>query len=357
MIRVRGQEQRLPKGVYRMDDQQIVFRGSLAGRVFCGLFALVFAASGCFMLGMTITHPLYLARAWSYLMASFYGAMALGAWYGAGPRETAFDLRRGTYRLTTGFPFFPRTQHGSWNDFAGLFVRSYDRASSNMPPHYWVCLAWNQPRRRDIILLRHSDAAVVDRIMRQTADALGRPVGGDALGLLWLRNARLRRCDDGGLAFHKPPGVRLAWGICGKMIAIASLVLSGAVVVAAGRLHFHSGNTNSGIVLLDIVGLLCLRAAGPEDLEIDLGSRTYRCRCGVPYLCQERAGPLQDIVALKTDTQGSSGVSRVRLVWKQPKRADMTLAEFGSPEEADAHRRMIAARLGWEDSGTQLSGR
>ncbi len=347
MIRIRESEQRLPRGVQRLDEQEIVFGGGTAGRVFCGIFACVFAACAFFMLWMTMSHPQYLAQAWSYFTASAYGAVAVAAWYAAGPRETAFDLRRGTYRLTTGFPFFPRVRQGTRDEVAGLYVAGF-MVSGSTSRKYVVRLAWKEPRRGDIVLFSSFNGAVADQFMRRTADMLGVPAGEEALKPLWFRNPRLRRCDDTGLTFHKSPGVRLAWGITGKAIAVASLIFSGALIVTPGGLHFHNGSMNLGIVLLDILGLLCLRAAGPEDLEIDLANRIYRCRCGFPYISRPRTGPLEEVIAIKTDNQGTSGGSRVRLVWKQPRRGDMTLGEFRSPEEADAHRRLIAERLDWD---------
>ena len=182
--------------------------------------------------------------------------------------------------------------------------------------------------------------------MRQVAEILGLPAGEEVLGRLWFRNPRLRRYDNQELVFHKPPAVRLAWGISGKVIALASLVLSGGLNVSFFGTHYHAGSTSLGIILMDVIGLLCLRAAGPEDLEVSLASCTYRYRYGFAYLSLERRGPLEDIIALKTDTQGSSSAIRVCLVRKQPRRGDMTLGEFRSQEEADAHLRGVAARLG-----------
>ena len=331
-------------GFHRFDDEQIVTRRSLGLRVFSGSVALFFAAGAVFTLCFW-NAPYALGWPVKVMEVGVLTALTLLLWRGAGPHDVQMDLYRGAYRMTSGFPLLPALRHGTLNEVGVVCVRSDVRSDSKTPPSFWVTLIWKQPRRRDVFLCRCGSQEAADAVARRVTDALGLPDGDSALGALWFRNARLRRCDEGALAFHKSLALRITMGVLGKALTVGCLILSGLVVVGKGGLHLQPATTNQSWLLLDVLGLLCLRAAGPQDLEFDLAARTYLYRAGFPGLARTVTGSLDDVVALKTDAAGDTGGFRVRLLWAHPRRREVTLGEFTSRQEADAHRHFLETRL------------
>lgn len=131
---VRPFVERAPKALFSLS----LFGGLL---IFLGVFYSVFRTMAVSFNETTIEITLLLgfcigASAWCLRLS--------------GPEELCFDLASQTYRRVTGWPLFPTSYSGPWQQILGVYVRKIGATSSNKS-YYLVGFLWSGNKGRAVI--------------------------------------------------------------------------------------------------------------------------------------------------------------------------------------------------------------
>ena len=154
--------------------------------------------------------------------------------------------------------------------------------------------------------------------------------------------------DEREIIYRKPPAER----VCSS--AMALLFVTGLIWVMPAMHVFNKqawqdmapveiigrGSVIAYLLLLLLAPLLLWYMAGPEELMVDLLTRSYRFRRGFPLLAQWQTGPIDDIRCLYTKPskrQSSSKFYHALLAWK----SDANRSPFLIGDGGVAHRRDV----------------
>ena len=194
---------------------------------------------------------------------------------------------------------------------------------------------------------------------------------------MWLK------VTDSQIVYQREMRIRWFCGIA--TVFIAALFASIPVMTAPGSTWFQERSPLEILAYLafplfiSLCGLAIvvtgLYGAGPEDLMVDLTTRTYRFRRGFPLLARWQDGTLEDIEAIyvRKFQNKSATVYWVMLAWKGQgrqtwfpigdgrleTRKDVTLCSSKTGEEANTDAQRLAAKLGvsTEFAGSERYGR
>ncbi len=160
--------------LYQSSFGKMVFRRRLSQRVFMGVLGLFMGVGGPLLYWHSLVNStgslsaVVRFTAWAIfaLLDVAVGAFCI---YIGGPEELHLDLERHTYRLVRGWPFFPVTRSGTWEDMAGVSVRSLGEGQIN------VGIKWRCGRKSVIPLGTFGKRQAANRFAQEMASTLGLP--------------------------------------------------------------------------------------------------------------------------------------------------------------------------------------
>jgi hypothetical protein len=102
-----------------------------------------------------------------------------------------------------------------------------------------------------------------------------------------------------------------------------------------------------GVMALIGAGLF-LWASGPRDLSIDMVTRRYRRRQGLPGLAHWETGSVEDIARIYIQRRSMRQGERywLKVAWRDSQRKDSSLGMYRDGETALRHCRRLGERLG-----------
>ena len=95
------------------------------------------------------------------------------------------------------------------------------------------------------------------------------------------------------------------------------------------------------------IASLLIYLSGPNDICLDIRSRTYQMCCGWPLFSRRFYGPLEDIAGVKVVKSCQDNSGRLLLLWKQQRksRSNITLGQFPSITQANYEAQTLTKRL------------
>lgn len=127
------------------------FRKPLSKRMPMALFALSFFGGALAFAGICFDPMTIGGGVWS-LPLPLMMCLAPAVWLlgKAGPDELDFNIADHTFHRTSGWPLYPKSFSGTWNQIFGIYVRHISGTSSNKP-YYLVGFYWTSGRGVSVI--------------------------------------------------------------------------------------------------------------------------------------------------------------------------------------------------------------
>ena len=156
-----------------MYHNKLVFRRPRGMRLFAGIMGLFVIVGGPvsfwyrYMDERSSGSEAVRVSCWA-VMALLSIASGVLPTYLSGPEDLYLDMDSHTYRLVSGWPLFPAIRSGSWDDMAGIYVRSTSKG-------VFVRVSWRYNKKHTTPLGRFGSEQSAKQFAQDIASKLDLP--------------------------------------------------------------------------------------------------------------------------------------------------------------------------------------